>query len=223
MSKQLTTYTRASGYLEKIFKALNNEYFEGALSKPVITIQSTPKAYGHFTLYDAWHTTNENQLKEINIGAGTLDRPIENLVATLLHEMVHYYCFENGIKDVSRGGTYHNKKFKSEAEKRGLRIEYDTRIGWSVTHPTEELLDFIIQNSFTDILLGRNDVMSYIPGPGVRGGQGTDSFPISKRPSSTRKYFCPCCHSSVRATRKVNILCADCMEMMIVAEKPTKI
>ena len=76
---------------------MNNEYFEGALSKPVITIQSTPKAYGHFTLYDAWHTTNENQLKEINIGAGTLDRPIENLVATLLHEMVHYYCFENGF------------------------------------------------------------------------------------------------------------------------------
>lgn len=181
MSKQLTTYTRASGYLEKIFKALNNEYFEGALSKVVITIQSTPKAYGHFTLYDAWHTSTEHQLKEINIGAGTLDRPIEDVIATLLHEMIHYYCFMNGIKDVSRGGTYHNKRFKAEAEKRGLKIEYNSRIGWSITRPTEELLDFIIENNFTDILLGRNDVVSYTPGIGVKGGQGTTVFPTGKK------------------------------------------
>ncbi len=218
MSKQLTTYTRASGYLEKIFKALNNEYFEGALSKPVITIQSTPKAYGHFTLYDAWHTSAENQLKEINIGAGTLDRPIENVVATLLHEMVHYYCFETGIKDVSRGGTYHNKRFKHEAEKRGLKIEYDSRIGWSITHPADGLLDFIIKYEFTDILLGRNDTISCTLGPVIRGTHGT-TFPPGTKPTSTRKYYCPHCRTSVRATRQVNILCADCMEMMIVAEK----
>ena len=44
--KQMTEYNRASGYLNKIFNLLNEEYFENALSKPVITIMSTPKAYG---------------------------------------------------------------------------------------------------------------------------------------------------------------------------------
>lgn len=218
MGKQLTTYNRASGYLNKIFRAINDTYFEGALSMPIITIQSTPRSYGHFTLYDAWHTVSGDKLKEINIGAGTLDRPIEDLVSTLLHEMVHYYCFENGIKDVSRGGTYHNKRFKAEAEKRGLHIEYDARIGWSITYPTEELMDFIIDNGFSDILLGRNDGITYMPGSGAKGGQGTGIIPPRKRPSSTRKYICPCCKTSVRATKAVNILCADCMEMMIVAE-----
>ena len=50
--KQLTSYNRAAGYLNKIFDLLNETYFESTLSRPTITIQSTPKAYGHFSLRD---------------------------------------------------------------------------------------------------------------------------------------------------------------------------
>ena len=46
--KELTSYNRVAGYLNKIFDQLNERYFESALSRPTITIQSTPKAYGHF-------------------------------------------------------------------------------------------------------------------------------------------------------------------------------
>ena len=48
--KQLTSYNRAAGYLNKLFDLLNARYFENTLSRPTITIQSTPRAYGHFTL-----------------------------------------------------------------------------------------------------------------------------------------------------------------------------
>ena len=34
--------------LETIFDKLNNLYFEGTLPRPAITVQSTPKAYGHW-------------------------------------------------------------------------------------------------------------------------------------------------------------------------------
>ena len=86
--KQLTTYNRAAAYLNSIFDSLNDRYFESALSRPVITIQSTPRAYGHFTLYDAWSVDGDKGMREINIGAGTLSRPIENVVATLLHVLM---------------------------------------------------------------------------------------------------------------------------------------
>ena len=36
--KELSTYNRAAGYLNKIFELLNQEFFESALSKPTITI-----------------------------------------------------------------------------------------------------------------------------------------------------------------------------------------
>ena len=42
--KQLTSYNRVAGYLNKVFDLLNAEFFENALSRPTITIQSTPRA-----------------------------------------------------------------------------------------------------------------------------------------------------------------------------------
>ena len=45
--KQTTNMQRSIQYLNKIFKALNEEYFENELPTPIITIQSTPKAYSH--------------------------------------------------------------------------------------------------------------------------------------------------------------------------------
>ena len=79
--KQMTEYNRASGYLNKIFALLNEKYFESALSKPVITIQSTPKAYGHVSVCDRWISDDKGR-KELNIGAGTLNRPIEDIIPT---------------------------------------------------------------------------------------------------------------------------------------------
>ena len=41
-------------FLEEAFDVLNQRYFESTLSRPAITIQSSPRAHGHFTPYDAW-------------------------------------------------------------------------------------------------------------------------------------------------------------------------
>ena len=81
--KQLTSYNRAAGYLNKIFDLLNEEYFESTLSRPTITIQSTPKAYGHFSLREDTWVSKLGSTHEINLGAGTIARPIEEICATL--------------------------------------------------------------------------------------------------------------------------------------------
>ena len=82
--KKLTSYNRAAGYLNHIFDLLNEEYFNGVLPRPVITIQSTPRAYGHFCLSSRTWVDNKGEgYHEINIGAGTLARPIELVVCTL--------------------------------------------------------------------------------------------------------------------------------------------
>lgn len=44
--KETIKTSRTAGYLEKIFRALNAKYFNGELEEPIITIQSTPRAYG---------------------------------------------------------------------------------------------------------------------------------------------------------------------------------
>ena len=209
--KQLTSYNRTAGYLNKIFDLLNAEFFESALSRPTITIQSTPKAYGHFTTREDTWVSTVGSTHEINIGAGTLARPIENVVATLLHEMVHYYNHVNGVQDCSRGGTYHNKHFKKEAEARGLLVTKSEKYGYAHTEPADRLLDFVLVNGLTDILITRNELFGFLVPPTTAGAnEGT-----AVKKSSTRKYVCPCCGTGIRATKEVRILCMDCGEQMI--------
>ena len=214
--KQLTSYNRVAGYLNKLFDLLNQRFFESALSRPTITIQSTPRAYGHFSMRDDTWVSVTGSSNEINIGAGTLARPIENVCATLLHEMVHYYCHVNGIKDTSRGNTYHNKRFKEIAESHGLTVNHHEKYGWTITEPNDELLTFVLENDLSDILITRNEFY----GVSVSGtGTHSNTPPLPSKPSSSRKYICPCCGNSVRATKSVHIACLDCKEPMILASR----
>lgn len=210
--KQLTSYNRAAGYLNKMFDLLNEAFFENELSRPTITIQSTPKAYGHFSLREDTWISKLGATHEINLGAGTLARPIEEIAATLLHEMVHYYNYIHGIQDCSRGNTYHNKRFKEAAEARGLTVSHSDKYGWSHTAPADALLDFVLANGLTDILINRSEYGGFrVTGTGAHSGaRGV----AGKTASSSRKYICPCCGISVRATKAVRVACIVCQKEM---------
>jgi len=111
----------------------------------------------------------------------------------------------------ARAATTKNSVMPPEA--RDLSISYNSRIGWSITEPTEALIDFIISQGWDDIMMNRQEGLSIrgIGGPGAKGG----ITPPMGRTSSTRKVVCPCCGQSVRATKKVNILCGDCLLPMV--------
>ena len=212
--KSLTKYNRVAGYLNQIFDALNADFFAGELKRPVITIQSTPKAYGHFTLFDAWSIKGEGH-KEINLGAGTLDRPIEYVVTTLLHEMVHYHNYLHGIQDCSNRGVYHNARFRDAAEMHGLVVSRSEKYGRCITEPSDSLIEWCITQDLADIQLNRNELVGLrIAGTGGKAANGS-AVPPPRKKSSYIRYVCPCCGVPVRATRKVNLICADCNAAMI--------
>lgn len=209
--KELTNIQRTTNYLVKVFKAVNERYFDNSLETPTITIQSSVGAYGHITTSKVWNN-NGTPTYELNIGAETLNRPIENVVATMIHESVHLYCLMNDIKDTSNNGIYHNKKFKEIAENKGcLQIDRHERYGWTITAPTEETINFCIEYGFEDIKINRQGAYYMV---GTATPTPTTIRPT--KPSSTRKYMCPCCKNSFRATKTINVLCMDCNEQYIV-------
>ena len=143
--KQITKMSRLTGELEKAFRLINEELFNNELPTPIITVIPTPKAYAHYVPFDIW-STKESAKREINIASGTLDRPIENIIASLVHEMVHMYNdVVLNINDCSNKGTYHNKQFKKEAEAHGL-IVTKTRYGYSRTEPSDRIIEFILEH-----------------------------------------------------------------------------
>lgn len=133
--------SRTAGQLEKMFRELNKHYYNGELPEPIITLKKTPSAYGHITTVKTWTVSTEQgteQRYEINISTATLDPPIENTTATLLHEMAHLCNLVHGIRDTSsQSGAYHNKRFKATAEAHGLVIDHHEKYGWTVTSPSE--------------------------------------------------------------------------------------
>lgn len=180
------------------FEVLNEVYFEGALPPIVISIMSSPRTNGHFTVGKVWRA-EEAYLHEINISAEHLERPIENIMAMLCHEMVHYYCLINGIQEVSQNGRYHNKLFKAEAEKRGLLISQGKYIGWSVTTPSPDFISVVRSHGIEkpmDInrdgekldLAGLLGIMGGLNGTG--GDNGVSVMGYKKPKCSTRKYQC---------------------------------
>lgn len=214
MSKPFSKMSRAISSLEHIYNNLNTDFFDGELPVPIITVQSKPGSMGHCTVSKVWKRKEDNAY-ELNIAAEVLNFPIEETLDTLLHEMVHLYCRENGIKEVSRGGKYHNKRFKAEAERRGLICVPCGAYGWNTTpEGNDRLIQYALDKGFSEITLGRSTLLPMRTGAAGTPQAGAGNVPGGKRPSSTRKLVCPCCGLSVRATKKVNILCGDCMQKM---------
>lgn len=221
-------YIETVQYFARLYDFCNDRLFEGKLKKPVITVQCDErnKTLGWWSVKKVWKWTEkapancadcgedrdscsdflncfqfvECEEHELNLTAQQLNRPFPEIAATMIHEQCHQYACLNNIKDTSRGGVYHNKQYKKIAEEHGLKVACVKTIGWSDTYLTEAtsalISEFVKDNPV--------DIIYRLP---VLKGQSVKS-------SSTRKYVCPVCGNSVRATKEVHILCADCNQIM---------
>lgn len=189
--------------LESLFSKFNQRFYRNELEKPIITVSpdTTKGAFGWCTGWKAWSTEAEgvDGYYEINICAEYLSRPFNDIAETLLHEMVHLYNLQKGVQDTSRGGTYHNKKYKEEAEAHGLTVEQHPKYGWALTKLSTEAEEFVdeLQNKKFEIFRPRT--------PKAK----------SKGKQSTRKYVCPCCGCIIRATKEVFVICGACQERFV--------
>jgi hypothetical protein len=87
---------------------------------------------GHFAA-GRWQTDQPGAIAEIFVGGEGLARGATPGLATLLHEAAHALAHKRQLKDTSRQGRYHNRRFKDLAEQVGLRVEHHPTLGWSPT------------------------------------------------------------------------------------------
>ena len=190
--------------LESIFTVFNEHIFNGQLEKPIIIVapDTMRGSYGWCSSKKIWKGDEEQEFYEINLCAEYLTRPFEETTETLLHEMIHLKNMMDGVKDTSRSGKYHNRKFRDTAERYGLEVEQDSKYGFSRTKYSEKTLawlnaEFPEENAFP---LYR---MKFLEPP---------------KKSNTKKYVCPVCGAIVRATKEVHVKCEDCDESMVLED-----
>lgn len=214
------TYYEAVKTLKDLFNKFNEHLFNGEVETPVITIMhdTTRSAYGWCTTQKIWKA-GEEEYYEINICAEHLDRPIKEVCATLIHEMVHLDNIKKGIKDTSGNGYYHNKNFKETAEAYGLIIEKVERYGWTKTSLNEETAAWIDENvdidKFDLVRLGaRRSSGGSSSGEGETREGETDNKPTPKK-SKYKYYMCPTCGKKFYSIYEISAKCEDCGEKFV--------
>ncbi len=200
--RKITTMAEMQAALQAAFNAINRDFYNDELEKVIITVKEGRKegTLGTFCTAKDW-VQNGKERHEINISANYIgSRTVEQTIVTLMHEMVHLYNFQNEIKDTSRAGVYHNKKFKQTAEEHGLHVDFSDQIGWSLTTPTEEIRKWIKDN----IPIKAFGIYKQV---GEKEGK-------SKPKQSMVKKVCPCCGNIARVTSEFKLICGECNEEM---------
>ena len=187
--------------LHKLFDKANKELYNNELPNVVITIQSAgkTKSLGWFTVNPMWMVGDDSELHEINLSSEALKRDFVDIATTLLHEMIHLYCSVNGIKDTSRNYTYHNKRFKAEAEKHGMQYTHDgpdEKIGYSAVTLTQETIKKINKWGI------KKEVFQL-----ARKALGGTP---QKKKTNIIKWVCPSCGDTVRSSKpSVRMVCVN--------------
>lgn len=197
---------RATEELHRCFGLFNNHFFEGKLPEPAITIQTKGKrnAYGWCSTVEFWANADDSVKKyEINLTAEHLDREVPEIMRTLLHEMIHLYNAVNGIKDCSRGGTFHNKRFKEASEKFGFYYDAppDPKYGWSFSKLKPETVELINGWNVDESAF---QLARKVPQPAKKPG------------SNSYKLECPSCGIKVRAGKPgIKVMCTECETVLV--------
>ena len=174
-------------------------FFENALTKVVITFESGYKRgrMGGYTL--SLHGFRETKTAITSIYRAIVSTDLLNVLPERsCMKWCIFTTLKNNIKDTSRAGIYHNKKFKESAEAHGLEVFEEDKIGYGRTQIRPDLVSEVLAAWEVKAI----KIMQKRP---VEG----ESKPAKE--SSTIKLICPNCGQRCRVTSKeFSIMCGAC-------------
>jgi hypothetical protein len=191
--------------LQEMFSRVNQRFCGLELPDCVISVAPAGRksAYAWFCLA-AWtrgKEENPDYIPEINLAAEHLARGKLAACESLIHEMVHYRNFSEGIRDCS-SNQYHNIKFKKRCEEFGLSCELVSKYGYAQTSLSDSLREWC-ETEFADI---PDEVFELArlpetidPKTGKKKG---------KAPTKMRKWTCGC--TNVRCAVQLDASCDRC-------------
>jgi hypothetical protein len=145
-----------------------------------------------------------NRLPEVLVSGEGLRRPAPEVLTTLLHEAAHGLAATRGIKDTSRQGRWHNRRFAALAAELGVDPAQDPVLGWSPCTLRPSTLD-----DYADTLAGLTAALSLYRYP--------EQHADGARASNNNGVACACgCGRKIRLSRTVlaagPITCGLCGE-----------
>lgn len=221
--------------LQAAYDYFNENLFDNELPDCLITLQREKKTYGYFSA-ERFVSRDGDKTDEIAMNPAYFAVcPPEEVMQTLVHEMVHLWQYHFG-KPGRRG--YHNKEWANKMESIGLMpsstgqpggdktgdkmadyiiegsvfdelcqslLTGDFRISWADKFPARERLQAAMENGTV------SEMAEELAAWGVEvsdNGELIIDLPKSK-PTRT-KFTCPECGVNVWGKPSLNLICGDC-------------
>lgn len=195
-----------------IFRDLNRRFFNSFLPTPTFYVVAEQSKLSDYDDSIIIHNGTEREY-EFSVSVDLLSQPIEILCSEFLHTMCHMHNDIKGVKDTSRQGYYHNKKFRNLARKCGLKVSQTKIYGWAATEPNSELLEWCRDNKeLKDFKIYR--LIHYSKNIVDKKISASPDTPLKTKNRSI-KYVCPVCGFIIRSNKVAKVICAECMEMFI--------
>ncbi|GAA2160984.1 hypothetical protein FHX52_3227 [Humibacillus xanthopallidus] len=140
------------------------EYFQDNIAFH-LSLDGRPTVLGSFSKNAL--VFSDTEVSTIQIHLGEILRLVlpaqraTQLVVTALHELAHANAALDGVKDTSRGGRYHNRKFGRHAAGLGLQTELAPQIGVITTGLAPHVLS-VLGDALVDIEAA---LVMELPGP----------------------------------------------------------
>lgn len=194
----------AIAFLEECYRTflpLFDSYGDCGLAEvedPIILIQTKGRKSALGWMGPRLWRGEDGEANEISVSAEYLgERSVEEVLGTLLHEMVHHANACWGIKDCS-GAQYHNGRFKALCEHVGLAVEKYPGRGWASTAWTDERLAWVREHVDMD--------------------KGAEAFKMArvtqvrdKQPTRMKLWECECAKPiKIRSTKELDVTCNVC-------------
>lgn len=206
MSNYQTPTSETYNGLQLAFDHFNEQLFENRLPPVLFTLTRKGKAHGYFWAEQFKHRDGDTT-HEIALNPNSMDRNIEAVLATLVHEMTHLEQQEYGTP--SKNG-HHNMEWAGLMERVGL-IASNTgepggaQTGRQMTHYIDESGPFV--KAMQELMPFD---LPYFTAPREASEK--------KKDLSKVKTTCPCCDTKAWCKKGTRIVCGDCNEMMVQEE-----
>ncbi len=190
-------YNNTKRELQFLFRTLNENVFYNQFLTPQIYISVNTRCKN-------WSCNpfgNKGQYM-ITVHEEKLEDDFETIVMNMLHQMIHIFCFEHGLKDTSRNMRYHNKIFYQEGMKRGLLFSFEPTKGY-ITEGIGKEIKILFQKE----LQQEERVKEAVKKDRALRRTEEKNKPIPPFPV---KMKCPVCGMKARAKKKGSLICGKC-------------
>ena len=209
------TYDR----FQEAYAYFNRALFEGQLPNCLITLQRNKRSYGYFC-GDRFGRADGLVTDEIALNPRYFhERPADQLLSTLVHEMAHLWQHHGGTPGRS---SYHNREWAQRMKAIGLQPsstgkEGGHETGDSVGHyivpggPFDVAAQELLMSGFAITWTEKPPEAAEAP---IEGAEGPDQEPKKPKSGKRVKYTCPVCRLNAWARHRIQLVCGADMTPM---------